>query len=125
MFEMAKELLRQLFKKPATNEFPAKHAPKSVLKLLEKVSKGKARLNPPIPVPEKFRGKIDYDRNKCIGCKLCIKVCPAAAVVFQEKERKIKYICSRCTFCAQCVDVCPVNALTLSNEFLIADYKRD
>ena len=125
MFTMPKELLKQLFKKPFTNLFPAKHAPKSVLKLLKKVEEGKAKLNPTVPVPDKFRGKLAYYKDKCIGCKLCIKVCPAAAVVFIEKERKIRYYPTRCTFCAQCVEVCPVNALESTKEFLLSDYKRD
>ena len=125
MFEMQKELLRQLFRKPFTNLFPAKHAPKSVLGLLKKVEAGEAKLNPPVEVPEGFRGKIKYNREKCIGCRLCIKVCPAGAFDFLEKEKKVKYHLSRCCFCAQCVDVCPVNALESTKEFLLSDYKRD
>ena len=124
MFEMVKELFKQLFKKPFTNKFPAKHAPKSILKLLKKVEEGKVKLNDPVPVPEGFRGKITYNKEKCIGCKLCIKVCPANCFDFLEKERKVKYHLSRCTFCAQCVDVCPVDALASTKEFLLADYKK-
>jgi len=54
-----------------------------------------------------------------------VSVCPANAVVFQEREKKIKYHLFRCTFCGQCVDVCPVNALEFTDEFLLADYKKD
>jgi len=124
VFDMAKELLKQLFRKPFTNRFPSKHAPKSALVLLKKVGEGKAKLNPPVPVPEGFRGAIAYDRKKCIGCKLCIKVCPASAYDFLEKDRKVKYHLSRCTFCAQCVDVCPVDALASTKEWLLAGYKK-
>ncbi len=123
MFEMAKELLKQLFRKPFTNRFPSKHVPKSTTKLLKNVKEGMAKVNRPVPIPEGFRGKIAYDKEKCIGCKLCIKVCPANCYDFLEKERKVKYHLSRCTFCAQCVDVCPVNALTSTKEFLLSDYK--
>ena len=124
MFEMPKELLKQLFRKPFTNLFPAKHAPKNVLGLLEKVGKGEVKLNPPVPVPERFRGKIGYDKKRCIGCKLCIRVCPAACFDYFEKERKVKYHLSSCTFCTQCVDVCPTKALWTTKEFLLADYKK-
>ncbi len=124
MIEMPKELFKQLFKKPFTNLFPLKHAPKSVLALLKKVKEGKVKLNDPVPVPKGFRGAIVYDKKKCIGCKLCIKVCPTEAFDYLEKERKVKYHVSRCCFCAQCVDVCPVNALGSSKEFLLADYKK-
>lgn len=34
--------------------------------------------------------------------------------------RKVTFWLGRCTFCAQCVDVCPVNALSMSDEFLLA-----
>jgi len=124
MLEMAKELVKQLFKKPFTNLFPAKRAPKSTLALLKKVQEGKAKLNPPVPVPPGFRGAIIYYNSKCIGCKLCIKVCPANCFDYLEKERKVKYHVSRCTFCAQCVDVCPTKALESGKEFLLADYRK-
>ncbi|MCX6798502.1 MAG: 4Fe-4S binding protein [Candidatus Diapherotrites archaeon] len=121
---MAKELLRQLFKKPFTNLFPAKRAPGSVKDFLKAVGEGKKKLNPPVPVPEGYRGKIRYYRDKCIGCGLCTRVCPAEAVVLIPEEKKIRYHMSRCCFCAQCVEVCPVKALETTQEFLLADYKK-
>ena len=54
---MGFELLKQLFKKPATNVFPVTYCPDSVLKLLEKVEKGEVKINPPVEVPKGFRGK--------------------------------------------------------------------
>ena len=44
---MGFELLKQLFKKPATNVFPVTYYPDSILKLLEKVEKGEAKIHPP------------------------------------------------------------------------------
>ncbi|HDD72754.1 MAG TPA: 4Fe-4S dicluster domain-containing protein [Candidatus Aenigmarchaeota archaeon] len=125
MLAIAKELLKQLFKKPFTNRFPAKYIPKSVTGFLERARTGKVKINPPVEVPPGFRGKIEYDEKKCIRCKLCTRVCPAKAVVYSEREKKIKYYLFRCTFCGQCVDVCPVNALTFTKEFLLAGYRRD
>ena len=75
---MMPELVRQLFRKPATNAFPARYLPPSVTEFLSQVAKGEAAINPPVPVPPKFRGKIAYDRESCIGCQLCLKVCPCA-----------------------------------------------
>jgi len=119
-----KTLFSQLFSRVVTNRFPAKYMPRSVTGLLENVGAGKATLIPPVPVPEKFRGKIAYDRETCIGCQLCIRVCPAQVIKFKPEDKKIRMHVARCTFCAQCVDVCPVDALALSDEFLLADYDR-
>jgi len=117
-------ILKQLFLKPATNKFPAKYAPASTIQFLDKVTKGELKLIPPIPVPPKFRGKIAYDRDKCSGCKLCVKICPTRAVEFLPEEKKVKIFISRCCFCAQCVDICPVDALAMTDEFLLSTYDK-
>lgn len=119
-----KTLVAQLLSRPATNRFPAKYMPKSVTRFLARVQKGRAQIHPPVPVPPKFRGKIAYDREKCIGCQLCIRVCPAKVIEFKPEVKKIRMYVARCTFCAQCVDACPVNALSLSPEFLLASTDR-
>jgi len=122
--EIVKVLLRQLLQTPATNKFPAKYAPKSTIQFLDKVKKGKLRLIPPIPVPPKFRGKILYDREKCTGCQLCLKVCPTKAIEFIPEEKKVKIFVARCCFCAQCNDICPTNALSMTDEFLLSSYDK-
>jgi len=118
---MGFELLKQIFKKPATNVFPITYYPDSILKLLEKVKKEEAKIHPPVEIPEKFRGKIIYNRDECIGCKLCMKVCPSRAIEFIPEKKKIKIHISRCIFCSQCNDICPKNCLKMSEEFLLAD----
>jgi formate hydrogenlyase subunit 6/NADH:ubiquinone oxidoreductase subunit I len=127
-FSMLPKAFSQMFKRPWTNKFPAKYAPANTTKFLANVSTGKAKLIPPIETPPGFRGKIQYDKEKCIGCQLCLKVCPSEAIEFKPEEKKIKIYLARCTFCSQCNDVCPVNCLSMSNEFLLADsnlYSKD
>jgi len=124
MFPTVKQVLKQVFHKPFTNKFPVKYAPKNVTALLQKVERGEAQINPPVPVPEKFRGKIFYETEKCIGCKMCIKMCPAKAIEFKEEEKKIKMYVARCIFCGQCVEVCPVDCLHMTSEFALADVNR-
>jgi len=120
-FSMLPSVLVQMFKKPWTNKFPAKYAPANTTKFLEDVDAGKAKLVPPVETPPNFRGKIKYDKEKCIGCELCLKVCPCNAIEFKPEEKKIKIFLARCCFCSQCNDICPVNCLSMSNEFLLAD----
>ncbi len=127
-FSMLSQVFTQMFKKPFTNKFPAKYTPNNTTKFLEEVGAGNIEIIPPVNVPKDFRGKIQYDKEKCIGCKLCLKVCPSEAIEFIEADKKIKIYLARCTFCSQCNDICPVNCLSMSNEFLLADsdkYSKD
>ena len=127
-FSMLPKVFTQMFKKPWTNKFPAKYQPSNTTAYLKAVGEGKAKINPPIETPDGFRGKIQYDKEKCIGCKLCMKVCPCEAIEFKEKEKKIKIYLARCCFCSQCNDICPTNCLSMSNEFLLAGidpYEKD
>jgi len=118
-FTMLPRVFVQMFKKPWTNKFPAKYIPNDVTKYLKDVESGKVKMTPPVKTPPDFRGKIAYDKEKCIGCKLCLKVCPCEAIEFKPEEKKIKIYVSRCCFCAQCNDICPVNCLSMSDEFLL------
>ncbi len=54
-------------------------------------------------------GKCEVDADKCIGCKMCLKVgCPAVTV--ENKKARIDRIqCVGCTVCAQ---VCPKGAIS-------------
>lgn len=120
-FTMVPRLLVQMFKKPFTNKYPVKYTPSSTTTLFEDVQKGKTTIVAPVETPQRFRGKIVYDRATCIGCQMCLKVCPSEAIEFKTEEKKIKIYVARCTFCSQCNDVCPVNCLGMSNEFLLAE----
>jgi NAD(P)H-quinone oxidoreductase subunit I len=122
--KMIKILLKQLFSSPATNKFPAKYAPESATAFLDKVAKDSSLLIPPIAVPDRFRGKIAYNRETCIGCKLCIRICPTKAIEFIPEEKKVKIFISRCCFCAQCNEVCPTNSLSMTAEFLLSNYDK-
>ena len=124
MFEAARTILKQLFLNPATNKFPAKYAPASTIQFLNSVTKGELKMIPPVPVPSKFRGKIAFNKAKCTGCRLCIDVCPTKAIEFIPEEKKVKIFVSRCCFCAQCVEICPPKVLSMTEEFLLANYDK-
>jgi formate hydrogenlyase subunit 6/NADH:ubiquinone oxidoreductase subunit I len=113
--------LKQFFTEPATNLFPVRNAPQNVHKTLKAVEAGKASINPPVEIPPNFRGKILYDKEACIGCQMCLKVCPAMAIEFIPDERKVKFYMSRCTFCALCTEICPKKCIKMSDQFIMAN----
>lgn len=118
------QILRQWVDDPATNPFPTKHMPDSLTEALEAVAEGRLELNPPVPVPENFRGKIGYDRAACIGCKMCMRVCPANAISYDQEDKKVRFHMDRCCFCAQCTEICPVKCIWMTEEFAFASYNR-
>jgi NAD(P)H-quinone oxidoreductase subunit I len=124
LLPMFPELLKQLFRTPATNTFPAKYLPPSVTGFLKKVGAGQATLVPPVQTPPKFRGKIEYQRDGCIGCSLCVKVCPSNAIELLEETKRIRIWVDQCIFCSQCTDICPKGGLRMTDAFLLADEDR-
>jgi electron transport complex protein RnfB len=54
------------------------------------------------------------DENWCIGCTLCIDVCPTDAILGTNK-RMHTVIEPYCTGCELCVPVCPVDCISLEN----------
>ena len=54
------------------------------------------------------------DREKCIGCRKCVREigCPA----LYASEGKIRIDASQCTGCTLCAQVCPVDAIQTSGE---------
>lgn len=49
-------------------------------------------------------------KDKCIGCGVCVEVCPFGAL---ELVDDIAVVNENCTACGACVDECPVSALIL------------
>ena len=91
----------------------------------------------------RFHGRHQLNRwpdglEKCVGCELCAWACPADAIYvegadntdeqrFSPGERfghvyQINYL--RCIFCGMCIEACPTRALTMTNEFKLADKTR-
>ena len=91
----------------------------------------------------RFHGRHQLNRwpdglEKCVGCELCAWACPADAIYvegssntedgrFSPGERygsvyQINYL--RCIFCGMCIEACPTRALTMTNDFKLADYSR-
>ena len=95
-------------------------------------------------IAPRFHGRHQLNRyedglEKCVGCELCAWACPADAILvegadntkearFSPGERygrvyQINYL--RCIFCGLCIEACPTRALTMTNEFELADTTRN
>ncbi|HJJ28375.1 MAG TPA: 4Fe-4S binding protein [Methanocorpusculum sp.] len=128
MLPMFLEVIAQAFKKPVTNQFPAKYLPKTITGFLGDVAEGRAEITAPVESPKGQRGKLLYDRAVCNGCGLCQKVCPSHAIEpvvhpaaeGEKPQKRIRIYVGNCIFCGQCIDICAKHALSQSDEFLLA-----
>ena len=67
-------------------------------------------------------GPIVYHKDRCLGCRYCMLVCPFGVPQY-EYESRLPFV-QKCTFCADrqakgeapaCASVCPSGALTFGN----------
>jgi formate hydrogenlyase subunit 6/NADH:ubiquinone oxidoreductase subunit I len=111
------EVIKNLFKKPFTKRYPK-----------EKVK-----------APEKYRGKIKFDKKGCIECGLCKMICPANAIKLGRRLKTIKagkiihrkithpiesIDIGKCVSCGLCVEICPPKVISFTNKFETANKKK-
>jgi NADH-quinone oxidoreductase subunit I len=96
------------------------------------------------PVYPRFRGRHKLHRfedtglEKCVGCSLCAAACPAECIRVVAAENTpdnqvsageryaavYEINMTRCIFCGYCEIACPFDAITLGNDYELADYER-
>ena len=96
------------------------------------------------PVYPRFRGKHKLHRfedtglEKCVGCSLCAAACPADCIRVVAAENTpdnqvsageryaavYEINMTRCIFCGYCELACPFDAITMGNDYELADYER-
>lgn len=99
MGAMLSDIIASLFRRPATRKYPFEQT----------------------AAPTRLRGKLEWDPEKCTGCCLCAKECPADALEVIVLDRKAKqfvmrYDIDKCIYCGQCVENCRFGCLEMSNE---------
>jgi len=65
------------------------------------------------------------DRLKCIGCELCVKLCPTDALGLIDGVAALT-AAKRCTYGGVCQEICPTGAVSLTYVIVFArDRRRD
>ena len=85
----------------------------------------------PEDLPQRFRGFLKNDIDRCSGCRLCAEVCPVDCIRIESEpgpEKGHSWVAvfdidnARCMFCGLCVEVCPTGSLTHTREYEGAVY---
>ena len=112
---------KQIFKKPITQEYP------EYKRAVYPRFRGRHRLH-----------RFENGLEKCVGCSLCAAACPADCIRVVPAEnteenrvsageryaRIYEINMSRCIFCGYCELACPFDAITMGNDYELADYSR-
>jgi formate hydrogenlyase subunit 6/NADH:ubiquinone oxidoreductase subunit I len=80
------------------------------------------------PTPDNYRGMLTVNNDLCIGCKICVRDCPAEAlecVKIEEKKFRMTIYIDRCVQCAQCVESCPKKCYEMTSKHDLAAYTRE
>lgn len=76
-----------------------------------------------IKFAESVRARLPaVDPDKCVGCKLCMKICPSRAIevkaLIRDDRMPVDFKLSgeRCVSCGLCIESCPRKALMFEKE---------
>jgi len=91
-----------------------------------------------IIIPDGSRGvlhlRLDPDSLEiiCSGCGVCSMICPQNCIEVKKRieengKEVLEEFCldlSKCIFCGNCVEFCKMNAIDMSYQYQLAEYKK-
>ena len=82
-------------------------------------------------IPDNYRGRPGLRFDKCVGCGMCVRMCPTACIKLVEVAdddgkmvMRPQVNLGRCAMCGYCAEYCPVDAMTVTPEYELAEYTR-
>ena len=88
-------------------------------KIINLITKSNTSLNNKTGSWRTYRPLID--RSICVGCSLCVKICPEGCIVMkkdsQNKKLKPKINYDYCKGCGLCAKECPVKAIKMAKDY--------
>lgn len=108
---------KYLFKKPVTLQYPEERPAVEKLGYTHSLEVEKEQKL------GGYRGFHYFEKDKCIGCLLCVRACPVDCIVMDIKRegKKVEILkyevdYTKCMFCDLCVDPCPVDCIHMTGE---------
>ncbi len=102
MFIFAGRVLKNLFQKPATTQYPFQ----------------------PVDYPDRMRGHIEIRIEDCITCGLCMRACPSQAIQVDRKAGTWTIDRFDCVQCSSCVNVCPKKCLMMKKGYTAPEIEK-
>lgn len=99
----------------AAERYRAGHAPKQGLSFLSRITGLLGQRLWFGRKTKRYSDGLKVDREKCVGCGLCVRLCPMQNILLSEKAVPGK----KCTMCYRCVNFCPQQALTLLGKAVV------
>jgi formate hydrogenlyase subunit 6/NADH:ubiquinone oxidoreductase subunit I len=88
------EVIKNLIRKPFTHKYPYQ----------------------PVVLPHGFRGNFTWDKEKCVFCEICEKICPVETIKVDRDKKSYEIDIGKCIFCAECERACPKDAIDLTEK---------
>ncbi len=60
---------------------------------------------------------LNINKEHCVGCTLCVKVCPFGALYMENKKAVVRP--EQCTLCGACVEACKFDALSIKRDKMV------